>query len=149
MRKATKMRVLVFILLMISFQGFSQDTIVQVDTAKKVLILNPLPVEVYNEIKTNGTGLEVTMYASGTTFSLPNLSGSNYFLSFLQGQAPSVFNSKNSGYIMLLVNDDFFMDAEVSFAEENTYIIFKHKGIKYYNLLNDLGVAFFKKFMPK
>ena len=106
-----------------------------------------MPVEFYNEIKTNGTGLEVTMYESGTTFSLPNVSGSNYFLSFIQGQAPSVFNSKNSGYIMLLVKDEFYMDAEISFSQENSYIIFKYKGLKYYNLLNETGVNFFKRFV--
>lgn len=141
------MKGLGLLFLVISIASYSQDTIVHVDTAKKIVVLNPLPVEFYNEIKTNGTGLEVTMYESGTTFSLPNVSGSNYFLSFIQGQAPSVFNSKNSGYIMLLVKDEFYMDAEISFSQENSYIIFKYKGLKYYNLLNETGVNFFKRFV--
>ena len=140
------MRIVWFLIMMITVSGFAQDTIVQIDTANKILVLNPLPVELYNEVRTNGTGLEVTMYESGTTFSLPNLSGSNYFLSFLQGQAPSSFNSSNSGYIMILVKNDFFMDAEVSFSPSNSYIIFKYNGLKYYNLLNETGVSFFKKF---
>lgn len=131
---------------MVAVQGFSQDTIVQVDTAKKIVVINPLPVENYNVLKNQGTGLEVTMYESGTTFSLPNLSGTNYFLTFIQGQAPSVFNSKNSGYIMLLVNNDFYIDAELSFAEENSYIIFKYQGSKYYNLLTPAGISFFRRF---
>ena len=140
------MKIVWFLIMMITVSGFAQDTIVQIDTANKIHVLNPLPVELYNEVRTNGTGLEVTMYESETTFSLPNLSGSNYFLSFLQGQAPSSFNSSNSGYIMILVKNDFFMDAEVSFSPSNSYIIFKYNGLKYYNLLNETGVSFFKKF---
>jgi len=140
------MKIVWFLIMMITVSGFAQDTIVQIDTANKIHVLNPLPVELYNEVRTNGTGLEVTMYESGTTFSLPNLSGSNYFLSFLQGQAPSSFNSSNSGYIMILVKNDFFMDAEVSFFPSNSYVIFKYNGLKYYNLLNETGVSFFKKF---
>ncbi|MEN8787348.1 MAG: hypothetical protein ABF264_05855 [Flavobacteriales bacterium] len=140
------MKIVWFLIMMITVSGFAQDTIVQIDTANKIHVLNPLPVELYNEVRTNGTGLEVTMYESGTTFSLPNLSGSNYFLSFLQGQAPSSFNSSNSGYIMILVKNDFFMDAEVSFSPSNSYVIFKYNGLKYYNLLNETGVSFFKKF---
>ena len=101
------MKGLGLLFLVISIASYSQDTIIQLDTVKKIVVINSLPVEFYYEIKTNGTGLEVTMYESGTTFNLPNISGSNYFLSFIQGQAPSVFNSKNSGYIMLLVKDEF------------------------------------------
>ena len=141
------MRFIVFFSLLLTFTCLSQDTIFQVDTTRKVLIINPLPLEQFNLLKTQGTGLEVTMFESGTTFSLPKRAGTNYFLSFIQGQAPAVFNSKNSGYILLLVNDYFYMDAELSFSEDNAYIVFKHEGMKYYNLLTPAGIAFFQRFV--
>ncbi len=51
---------------------------------------------------------------------------------------------------MLLADDDFYMDAEVSILDDHGYIIFKKEGVKYYNLLTPSGIKFFKKFMlPK
>ena len=81
---------LLFVIL--SITGISQDTIKQVDTAEKVILINPLPVSIYNELKTNGSGVEVTMYHTSKTFSLPNLGGTNYFLTFLQGKSTVNFN---------------------------------------------------------
>lgn len=48
---------------------------------------------------------------------------------------------------MLWVNDDFYMDTELSFAEENTSIIFKYEGMKDFNLLTPAGIAFFQRFV--
>jgi hypothetical protein len=136
---------LLFVIL--SITGISQDTIKQVDTAEKVILINPLPVSIYNELKTNGSGIEVTMYHTSKTFSLPNLGGTNYFLTFLQGKSTVNFNKQNTAYVMILVKDDFYMDAEISITNESSYIIFKKDGVKYYNLLNQAGITFFRKFM--
>ncbi|MEZ7900299.1 MAG: hypothetical protein ACI8RY_002061 [Urechidicola sp.] len=136
---------LLFVIL--SITGISQDTIKQVDTAEKVILINPLPVSIYNELKTNGSGVEVTMYHTSKTFSLPNLGGTNYFLTFLQGKSTVNFNKQNTAYVMILVKDDFYMDAEISITNESSYIIFKKDGVKYYNLLNQAGITFFRKFM--
>ena len=87
------------------------------------------------------------MYESSKTFTLPGLKGTNYFLSFLQGESTTKFNAKNSAYLMILVEDDFYMEAEVSISDASSYIIFKKDGVKYYNLLTPEGVAFFKRFM--
>ena len=127
--------------------SYGQDTIKQIDTVQKVIVINPLPVTEYNTLKNKGTAIEVTMYASSKTFSLPKNSGVNYFLSMIEGKATTEFNTTNSGYIMILVNEDFYMDAEVSLSDKNNYLIFKKDGIKYYNLLNDKGIAFFSKFL--
>lgn len=131
----------------LSITGISQDTIKQVDTAEKVILINPLPVSIYNELKTNGSGVEVTMYQTSKTFSLPNLGGTNYFLTFLQGKSTVNFNKQNTAYVMIIVKDDFYMDAEISITNESSYIIFKKDGVKYYNLLNQAGITFFRKFM--
>ena len=136
---------LLFVIL--SITGISQDTIKQVDTAEKVILINPLPVSIYNELKTNGSGVEVTMYHTSKTFSLPNLGGTNYFLTFLQGKSTVNFNKQNTAYVMILVKDDFYMDAEISITNESSYIIIKKDGVKYYNLLNQAGITFFRKFM--
>ena len=136
---------LLFVIL--SITGISQDTIKQVDTAEKVILINPLPVSIYNELKTNGSGVEVTIYHTSKTFSLPNLGGTNYFLTFLQGKSTVNFNKQNTAYVMILVKDDFYMDAEISITNESSYIIFKKDGVKYYNLLNQAGITFFRKFM--
>ena len=136
---------LLFVIL--SITGISQDTIKQVDTAEKVILINPLPVSIYNELKTNGSGVEVTMYQTSKTFSLPNLGGTNYFLTFLQGKSTVNFNKQNTAYVMIIVKDDFYMDAEISITNESSYIIFKKDGVKYYNLLNQAGITFFRKFM--
>jgi len=136
---------LLFVIL--SITGISQDTIKQVDTAEKVILINPLPVSIYNELKTNGSGIEVTMYHTSKTFSLPNLGGTNYFLTFLQGKSTVNFNKQNTAYVMILVKEDFYMDAEISITNESSYIIFKKDGVKYYNLLNQAGITFFRKFM--
>ena len=136
---------LLFVIL--SITGISQDIIKQVDTAEKVILINPLPVSIYNELKTNGSGIEVTMYHTSKTFSLPNLGGTNYFLTFLQGKSTVNFNKQNTAYVMILVKDDFYMDAEISITNESSYIIFKKDGVKYYNLLNQAGITFFRKFM--
>jgi hypothetical protein len=138
---------LVFLLGVFSIISYSQDTILQVDTTQKVLLINPLPVSMYNILKNNGSGVEVTMYNTSKTFTLPGLKGSNYFLSFLQGQATIDFNPKNTAYVMLLVDDDFYMDAEVSIVDDYGYIIFKKEQAKYYNLLTPEGIIFFRKFM--
>ena len=136
---------LLFVIL--SITGISQDIIKQVDTAEKVILINPLPVSIYNELKTNGSGVEVTIYHTSKTFSLPNLGGTNYFLTFLQGKSTVNFNKQNTAYVMILVKDDFYMDAEISITNESSYIIFKKDGVKYYNLLNQAGITFFRKFM--
>ena len=136
---------LLFVIL--SITGISQDTIKQVDTAEKVILINPLPVSIYNELKTNGSGVEVTIYHTSKTFSLPNLGGTNYFLTFLQGKSTVNLNKQNTAYVMILVKDDFYMDAEISITNESSYIIFKKDGVKYYNLLNQAGITFFRKFM--
>ena len=87
------------------------------------------------------------MYLSSKTFTLPGLKGTNYFLSFLQGVATTEFNAQNTAYLMVLVDDDFYMDAEVSISDTSSYIIFKKDGVKYYNRLTLEGVAFLKRFM--
>ncbi len=74
-----------------------QDTIFHLDLPKKVSIINPLPLEEFNLLKIQGTRLETTRFESGTIFGLPKRAGTNYFLSFIQGQAPTVFNSKKIG----------------------------------------------------
>lgn len=135
-----------FLTLVCSF-GYSQDTIKQVDTTQKVILINPLPVSIYNVLKQKGTGIEVTMYNSSKTFALPKNTGTNYFLSFIEGKSTTKFNKRHTAYVMILVNDDFYMDAEVSISNTSSYIIFKKDGVKYYNKLNQKGIDFFKKFM--
>lgn len=134
-------------LVIVSFSVFSQDTIKQIDTTEKIIYISPIPVSIYNELKTNGTGLEITMYSSSKTFSFPDNAGTNYFLSFIQGKATVDFNKQNTAYAMILVKDDFYMDAEISISEKSSYVIFKKDGVKYYNILNQKGIDFFRKFM--
>ena len=73
---------LIVLLGVFSTFSYSQDTIVQIDTTQKVIVVNPLPVAIYNKLKTNGSGVEVTMYNTSKTFSLPGLKVTNYFLTF-------------------------------------------------------------------
>lgn len=144
------MRILLIVLFaVLSGLSFSQDTITQVDTTQKVLVVNPLPVALFNKLKNNGSGVEVTMYNTSKTFTLPDLKGTNYFLTFLQGKATVNFNPKKTAYVMLLADGDFFMDAEVSILGNHGYIIFKKEGVKYYNLLTPAGITFFRRFMAK
>ena len=124
-----------------------QDTVLQIDTTQKVIVVNPLPISIYNVLKTKGTGIECTMYSSSKTFTLPKNSGTNYFLSFIEGKATVNYNKTNSAYIMILVEDDFYMDAELSISEKSSYIIFKKDGVKYINVLSPAGKKFFKKFL--
>ncbi len=140
---------LILTLLLFSFSvfGFSQDTIKIVDTTQKTILINPLPVSIFNELKTNGSGIEVTMYTSSKTFSLPKLAGTNYFLTFIEGRSTIDFNKNNTAYVMILVKDDFYMDAEISISDKSSYIVFKKDGVKYYNILSQKGIDFFKKFM--
>ena len=97
----------VFLILVFTFLaviGFSQDTIqqdtvVQIDTTQKTIVVNPLPVSIYNVLKTKGTGIECTMYTSEKTFTLPKNTGTNYFLSFIEGRATVNFNkTKHARY---------------------------------------------------
>ncbi|MDB4051894.1 hypothetical protein N9488_00375 [Flavobacteriales bacterium] len=142
------MKIFLTLILALTIQfGFAQDTIKQIDTTNKVITVYPLPVEMFNILKTKGSGIEATMYQSSKTFTLPGLKGTNYFLSFLQGVATTEFNTQNTAYLMVLVDDDFYMDAEVSISDTSSYIIFKKDGVKYYNRLTPEGVAFFKRFM--
>lgn len=124
-----------------------QDTVLQIDTTQKVIVVNPLPISIYNVLKTKGTGIECTMYSSSKTFTLPKNNGTNYFLSFIEGKATVNFNKTNTAYVMILVDDDFYMDAEVSISEKSSYIVFKKDGVKYYNVLSSAGKKFFKKFL--
>ncbi|MDB4089581.1 hypothetical protein N9544_08180 [Flavobacteriales bacterium] len=126
---------------------FSQDTIRQIDSTEKIIFVNPLPISIYNELKVNGSGLEVTMYNTAKTFTLPGLDGTNYFLSFIEGKSTVKYNKKNTAYAMILLKDDFYMDAEISISNEISYVIFKKDGVKYYNILNQKGIDFFRKFM--
>ena len=50
---------------------------------------------------------------------------------------------------MVLVDDDFYMDAEVSISDTSSYIIFKKDGVKYYNRLTQEGVAFLRDLCRK
>ena len=51
-----------FFLFTFSIIGVSQDTIKQIDTTKKVIVVKPLPISIYNKLKDSGAGIEVTMY---------------------------------------------------------------------------------------
>ena len=134
--------------LALSFTMCSQEVAKDTNTTKqKVIVLNPLPVKHYNVLKNDGDGVEVTMYVSSKTFTLPKNQGMNYFLSFLTGKAPSNLNSTKSAYAMFMVKEDFYLDAEISISKDITYIIFNVDGKKYYNILNKKGIDFFKKMM--
>jgi hypothetical protein len=123
------MKIFLTLILALTIQfGFAQDTIKQIDTTNKVITVYPLPVEMFNILKTKGSGIEATMYQSS-------------------GVATTEFNAQNTAYLMVLVDDDFYMDAEVSISDTSSYIIFKKDGVKYYNRLTPEGVAFFKRFM--
>lgn len=142
------------ILVVISFVSFSQDTIQKKDTlikqvviSPKVVTINPLPLEIFNVLKTDGDVIEVTMYTSSKTFTLPKNKGMNYFLSFLIGKSPAKLNPKNIAYAMFMVKEDFYLDAEISISDEISYVVFKKEGKKYYNLLNQKGIDFLKKMM--
>ena len=46
--------IVAFLVLFISFGAFSQDTIKQIDTTQKTIVINPLPVKMYDVIKNSG-----------------------------------------------------------------------------------------------
>ncbi|MEN8928995.1 MAG: hypothetical protein ABF242_00215 [Flavobacteriales bacterium] len=142
------MKFIITLLILVSYSlGFSQDAIKQTDTTEKVILISPLPISIYNELKNNGSGIEVTMYNSSKTFTLPKLAGVHYLLSFIEGKATLDFNKTTDAYVMILARDDFYMDAEVSITAKSAYIVFKKDGEKYYNKLNENGIKFFRKFM--
>ena len=131
------MKNLLFILFIaISSVGFSQ-------TEKKLL---PLPSEEANVLATACTSLEITLYEGSSTVSMSGTDNTKFLAAGLDTIAPEQLNTKNNAYIMIIVNDDFYMDAELSFGE-NKYVIFKKDDNTYYNKLNEQGERFFKQIL--
>jgi hypothetical protein len=131
------MKKLLFILfIVISFSGLTQ-------TENK---LSPLPIEEVATIAKMCTALEITLYEGSSTVSMSGTDNTKFLATGLDSITPTQLNTKNNAYIMIIVNDDFYMDAELSFGE-NKYVIFKKDGNIYYNKLNEQGERFFKQIL--
>jgi hypothetical protein len=126
----------IIILSAISTIGFTQA-----ESSNKLL---PLPVEEVAIIATMCTALEITIYEGTSTVSMSGVGNTKFLAAGLDTIPPINLNKQNSAYIMIVVNDDFYMDAELSYGE-NKYLIFKKDGKKYYNKLNQQGERFFKQ----
>lgn len=108
----------------------------------------PLPQSEKNIIYTKCSGLEVTFYEGSSTVSMSGIKNTKFLASGLDSIAPEKLNAKNDAYIMIIVEDEFYMDAELSYGE-NKYVIFKKDGQTYYNKLNEQGEYFFKQVIGK
>lgn len=127
---------LILISLLISHAGISQTN----ETNK----LKTLPTSEVAILAKQCTGLEITFYEGSSTVSMSGVDNTKFLAAGLDSIPPAKLNSKNTAYIMVIVNDEFYMDAELSYGE-NKYIIFKRDGTTYYNKLNEQGIHFFKQ----
>jgi hypothetical protein len=128
--------IFVIILLAISSIGLTQTGKPQTQAT--------LPSEEVTIIATMCTALEITIYEGTSTVSMSGVGNTKFLAAGLDTIPPAKLNQQNSAYIMIVVNDDFYMDAELSYGE-NKYLIFKKDGKKYYNKLNEQGERFFKQ----
>lgn len=126
---------LLIIIALLCTTGFSQES-----TSK----LQTLPLEDLEIIATQCTGLEITFYEGSSTVSMSGIDNTKFLAAGLDSIPPKNLNSKNTAYVMIIVNDDFYMSAELSFGE-NKYLIFNKNETLYYNKLNEQGEYFFKQ----
>lgn len=124
---------LLIIITLLCTTGFSQESTSQT-----------LPLEDLEIIATQCTGLEITFYEGSSTVSMSGIDNTKFLAAGLDSIPPKSLNTKNTAYIMIIVNDDFYMSAELSFGE-NKYLIFNKNETLYYNKLNEQGEYFFKQ----
>lgn len=109
--------------------------------------LTPLPVSEINILRTKTSGIEMTIYEGTKTISISGIQNSRFVGFAADTLAPEKLNSSNDAYLMVLVNDEFYMDCELSYTSENAYLIFKKDDNTYYNRLSTLGKNYFRQLM--
>lgn len=109
--------------------------------------LLPLPQTELTVLQKSISGVEITPYNGSQTLSMQGLNNSRFIPAAIDTLAPDSLNAKNDAYIMIMVNDDFYMDAELSFNSGNPYMIFKKDGQKYYSRLTSQGTYFFEQLL--
>ena len=109
--------------------------------------LSPLPISEINILRTQTSGVEMTIYEGTKTISISGVQNSRFVGFAADTVAPEKLNDKNDAYLMILVKDEFYMDCELSYSSENPYLIFKKDDQTYYNKLSTLGQNYFKQLM--
>lgn len=130
--------ILAITLLFLSSTIFSQE--------KTNNIYEPLPNKEIQVLLNSCSGVEITFYENSSSVSMTGNTNTKFIPTGIDTIAPTKLNKSNHAYMMIMVNDDFYMDAELSLGESN-YLIFKKDGVKYYSLLNEKGTYFFKQLM--
>lgn len=110
-------------------------------------LLAPLPINEINTLRTQTSGIEMTIYEGTKTISISGVQNSRFIGFAADTIAPSTLNDKNDAYLMILVNDEFYMDCELSYHPTNPYLIFKKDEKVYYNKISDLGKKYFGQLM--
>ncbi|MCB0509760.1 MAG: hypothetical protein KDC82_03275, partial [Bacteroidetes bacterium] len=111
--------------------------------------LSPLPDSLLVELKNQLTGIEATMYESGSSFSLWEKQSAQNYMSLVSSSPPLVLNEKQIGHIMFLSNGNQLYLAKVHRSEDEIYLEFKLDEQSYYNVLLGQARDMFNKVQVK
>lgn len=110
-------------------------------------VLTPLPKEEIVNLFNNITGVEITFFESSSSVSMEGTPNCGFFPASLDTLAPTSLNAKTHAYMMIMVNGEFYMDAQLSWIDSNPYLALTKEGKKYYNRLSEQGVGIFKQLL--
>lgn len=108
-------------------------------------VYTPLPKEEITSLFTNISGVEITFYESSTSVSMEGTQNCGFLPAAIDTLAPDSLNTQKHAYIMIMVDGDFYMDAELSWVQSNPYLIFNKDGVKYYSKLTEQGISIFNQ----
>ncbi len=128
---------LLIVLLITSLFSYSQEK------------FSPLPASEIEHIAKGISGVEITFYESSQSVSMEGNTNCLFLPASCDTIVPDSLNNKKHAYIMIMVNDDFYMDAELSWSDTNPYLILKKDGIKYHSKLTEQGAFMFKQLLGK
>lgn len=109
--------------------------------------LTPLPKEEITVLFNKISGVEITYYEGSGSASMEGTQNCGFLPASIDTIAPDSLNSKKHAYIMIMVDGDFYMSAELSWVEHNPYLIFDKEGTKYYSRLSEQGVSIFNQLL--
>lgn len=111
--------------------------------------LKPIPQAELDTLNKAISGVEITLYEGTQTLSMSGLKNSRFIPESLDTVSPDHLNAKNDAYIMIMLNDDFYMSAEISYDSINPYMIVSKGNEKYHSKLTNKGTYFFKQLLKK
>lgn len=129
--------------LILSMTAFNQDGTV-LENPKEI---KPLAQKEITYLAENISGVEITFFEGSSSVSMQGNKNASFLPAAIDTISPDSLNTKNHAYVMIMVNDDFYMDAQLSWVKENAYLAINKDGITYYNRLTEQGIKMFTQLM--